>query len=111
MPRTVTSSTAICEADCSRDGSGGVLCGGSLDQSQAIARRKEGLDVVVCGEDTFANAHVAYAIEKAVGPCRPDGPHTDVAGANALPHFQQKIVPPEGHTFYETPVRKAMAKR
>ena len=63
---------------------------------------------MVCGPDTFANAREAYAIESAVGPCVPDGPHLDVAGALALPHFQQRAAPPQGHTFYETPVRKAV---
>ena len=58
--------------------------------------------------DTFANAREARAIESAVGPCIPDGPHIDVAGALALPHFQQRVAPPEGHSFYETPIRKAI---
>src|SRR5262245_16366617 len=98
----------IHEATCARDGSGGVRRGGVLTQAAAVARRRAGLDVVVCGEDTFATARVAHTIESAVGPCKPDGPHADVAGALALPHFQQKRPPPAGHTFYETPVRKAI---
>jgi hypothetical protein len=56
----------------------------------------------------FANAREAFAIESTVGRCIPDGPHLDAAGALALPHFQQRVPPPQGHTFYETPVRKAI---
>jgi hypothetical protein len=62
---------------------------------------------VACGPDPFANAREAHTIESAVGPCIPDGPH-EVAGALALPHFQQRAPPPVGHSFYETPVRKAI---
>jgi hypothetical protein len=79
-----------------------------LNRAEAVARRQRGEDVVVCGSDTFANAREADVIELSVGPCKPDGPHSDVAGALALPHFQQKSGHPEGHTFYETPVRKAV---
>ena len=64
--------------------------------------------MVICGDDTFANARQAHAIESAAGPCKPDGPHSDVAGVQALPHFQQKVQPPAGHTFYKTPIRKAL---
>jgi hypothetical protein len=106
----MSSAPAIYEADCAKDGSGGVVRGDQISHAQAIERRKKGQDVVVCGEDTFANARAAYGIETAVGPCKPDGPHTDVAGAMALPHFQQRTVPPEGHAFYETPIRKAVVR-
>jgi hypothetical protein len=98
----------IHEGACATDGSGGVRRGSPLTRAEAVARRRVGGDVVVCGPDTFANAREAYAIESAVGSCIPDGPHTNVAGAMALPHFQQRVPPPEGHTFYETPVRKAI---
>ena len=99
---------AIYEAFCARDGSGGVRRGRTLTPAGAVRHRQSGGDVVVCGPDTFANAREAYAIESAVGPCVPDGPHLDAAGALALPHFQQRVPPAEGHTFYETPVRKAI---
>jgi hypothetical protein len=82
--------------------------GAELTLAEPVARRRAGSDVVVCGPDTFANARKAFAIESAVGACKPDGPHADVAGGKALPHFQQKVRPPMGHTFYETPVRKAV---
>lgn len=98
------------EAACIQDGSGAVIRGKLLTRAEAIARRRQADDVVVCGPDTFANAGEARAIESAVGPCKPDGPHADVAGTMALPHFQQKTPPPGGHTFYETPIRKAGTK-
>lgn len=104
-PHSVVS---IHEAICSRDGSGGVHLGASLNRTEAIRQRLAGGDVVVCGPDPFANAREAHAIESGVGPCVPDGPHVDVAGVLALPHFQQRSAPPDGHTFYETPVRKAI---
>ena len=91
-----------------RDGSGGVRRGKVLTRAEAVRRRQSGGDVVVSGMDTFANAREARAIESAVGPCIPDGPHIDVAGALALPHFQQRVCAAEGHSFYETPIRKAI---
>jgi hypothetical protein len=79
-----------------------------LTRAEVIAHRQSGGDVVVCGPNTFTNALEAQRIESAVGPCLHDGPHLDVAGVLALPHFQQRQPPPEGHTFYETPIRKAI---
>jgi hypothetical protein len=84
-----------------------VQRGKELTRAEAISRRQSGGDVVVCGEDTFANDREARTIESAVGPCIHHPPH-DVAGPLALPHFQQLVAPPRGHTFYETPVRKAI---
>jgi hypothetical protein len=98
----------IHEAFCAQDGSGGVRRGRILTRAEAIGHRRSGRDIVVCGPDTFANAGEAFAIESAVGPCIPDGPHLDVAGALALPHFQQRAARPKGHTFYETPDKKAI---
>jgi hypothetical protein len=97
----------IHEAVCARDGSGGVTRGTALTEAAAVARRRGGGDVVVCGPDLFANARKAPAIEAAVGPCKPDGPHVAVAGMLALPHFQQIAGAPTGHTFYEVPTRRA----
>jgi hypothetical protein len=83
--------------------------GEALTRAKAIARRRQGDDVVVCGADPFANAREAHTIESTFGPCKHDGPHSDVAGVMALPHFQQKTPPPIGHTFYEViPTRKAV---
>jgi hypothetical protein len=108
MTPTQPASVSIHEATCRADGSGEVVRSGVLTRAQAIAHRRAGGDVVVCGSDTMANAREAFAIESAVGPCKPDGPHADAAGAQALPHFQPKVRVLPGHTFYETPVRKAV---
>ena len=86
---------------------GGVRKDNLLTLAQAAARRQTGLDIVVCGENTYANCNQAYAIESAVGPCYHDGPH-DAGGLYALPHWQQRNPPPRGHSFYETHVRKAL---
>jgi hypothetical protein len=108
MTAASAAAVTVHEAVCAEDGSGAVVRGVVLTRSQAVARRQAGGDVVVCGPDTFANAREAFAIESAVGPCKPDGPHEDVAGTQALPHFQPKVRTSPGHTFYETPVRKAV---
>jgi hypothetical protein len=76
----------------------------------AIARRRSGLDVVVCGVDLKANRALAASVESAVGPYQRGVPHTRHAGPLALPHFQQAATPPAGHTFYETENRKAKKK-
>jgi hypothetical protein len=108
MTPSAAANPSIHEAFCSRDGSGDVRRGAVHTRAEAIRRRQAGGDIVVCGPDVFANAREARAIESAVGPCIPDGPHLDTAGALALPHEQQRVPPPEGHTFYETHVRKAI---
>src|SRR5947209_1306398 len=105
MSAPPSASPTIHEAACATDGSGGVWRGAPLTRAQAIAHRRSGRDVVVCGPDTRANALEAQAIETAVGPCVSHPPH-DVAGALALPHFQQRLAPPAGHAFYETLIRK-----
>ncbi len=87
---------------------GGVRRGAALSPAQADARRRAGLDVVVCGQDTSANCLVARGIEAAVGACYHDGPHA-AGELQALPHWQQRTPPPHGHTFYETHVRKAVS--
>jgi hypothetical protein len=56
-----------------------------------------------------ANRTVAQAIERnANGTAKRCPPHRN-AGPFALPHFQPDPRPPDndGHTFYETPNRKA----
>jgi hypothetical protein len=92
--------------------SGIVLRSLEIALEDAIARRKAGLDVVVCGDDTKANARLARQIETGVGPCKQEPPHKD-AGVHALPHFQPNARPPQGHTFYETenPQRKSRKSR
>ncbi|HTU18578.1 MAG TPA: hypothetical protein VMG10_11005 [Gemmataceae bacterium] len=90
--------------------SGAVLRGAEIDLAAAIARRRGGLDVVVCGADLKANRTLAASLESAVGRCQRGVPHTRHAGPLALPHFQQATPPPIGHTFYETEHRKAKKK-
>lgn len=98
----------IHEATLASGPSGVVLKGAVIDLAAAVARRRAGLDIVVCGTDVKANGRLAQQIETAVGPCRPQPPHEN-AGPHALPHFQPQQRPPDGHTFYETnnPQRKA----
>jgi hypothetical protein len=85
---------------------GRVIRGVEIAKAAAIARRKAGLDIVVCGEDHKANRRLARQIENAVGPNRSQPPHKGL-GPYALPHFQPDPRPPEGHSFYETAKLKA----
>jgi hypothetical protein len=99
-----TSSLAIYEAT---RVAGGVRRGALLTLAQAEARRRAGLDIVVCGNDAFANCNEARRIETVVGSCYHDGPHA-AGGLHALPHWQQRSGMPVGHSFYETNVTKAL---
>jgi hypothetical protein len=82
-----------------------------LTFEDAVARRRGGDDVVVCGDETDANRRLAGQIEAAVGaPSRPQAPERK-AGPRALPHFHQASRDPEGHTFYETENRKARKRK
>src|SRR5215472_12269568 len=86
---------------------GAVIKGAAITQAEAEARRKAGRDVVVCGPDLAANRRLAGTIEaNANGKVKRCPPHSS-AGPHALPHYQPDPRPPEGHTFYETPHRKA----
>ena len=89
---------------------GRVLRGAEIDFAIAVARRRAGQNVVVCGNEVDANRRQAFAVESTVGACKRGGPH-DLAGPNALPHYQPNPRPPDGHTFYETARRKARRKR
>jgi hypothetical protein len=99
----------IHEAELASGPSGAVLRGQEIEFDQAITRRQNGHDVVVCGEEVDANRTLAYQIEFKVGPCKRSDPHGK-AGPHALPHYQPVTRPPDGHTFYETPRRKARKK-
>src|SRR5712692_1707280 len=88
------------------DGSGAVRKGVEIDKPMAVTRRGSGHDLVVCGDELSANREAARMIEAAIGSCVRHNPHP-TAGSDALPHFQQSLPPPEGHTFYETGTRKA----
>jgi hypothetical protein len=96
----------IHEAELASGPSGGVLRGAEIDLDDAVARRRAGGNVVVCGDDTDTNRGVASTIESTVGPCLRSDPHKK-AGPLALPHYQPQPRPPQGHTFYETARRKA----
>ena len=71
------------------------------------ARRRAGLDIVVCGDDTMQNCGLAKRIEDQVGPNKHGGPHPN-AGLFALPHWQPVRRPPDGHSFYETHLTKSL---
>ena len=87
---------------------GAVIRGAQINQAQAEARRQNGLDVVVCGPTLGLNSALAQQIEaNANGPWKRCPPHAS-AGQNALPHYQPDPRPPDGHTFYETPNRRAI---
>ncbi len=87
---------------------GAVIRGSAITQAQAEARRKSGLDIVVCGATLTLNRSLAGAIETgANGRAKRCPPHAS-SGPNALPHFQPDPRPPGGHAFYETPNRKAL---
>jgi hypothetical protein len=98
----------IHEATLDSGPSGAVLRGLEISLETAIARRQVGLDVVVCGGSLRENRALARKIESAVGPAERQQPHKR-AGPHTLPHFQPEKRPPKGHTFYETeqPGRKA----
>jgi hypothetical protein len=86
---------------------GAVKKGPKITQVQAEALRKTGKDVVVCGPDLSTNRDLAKTIESnANGSYKRCPPHP-TAGSHALPHYQPDPRPPDGHTFYETPNRKA----
>jgi hypothetical protein len=105
---TVPEATTIHEAELAPGPSGAVEYGKEIDELTAIARRRNGQDIVVRGDDTKANRARTYKIEAQVGlPSKPQFPHTSTAGPKALPHFHQKSRSPKGHAFYETDRRKA----
>lgn len=97
----------VYEANCATDGSDAVLRGAELTQTEAIARRKAGDDIVVCGSDTPQNDRLAHDIEAAAAGGKPIVYHGPHGGPLSLPHWQQKVPPPRGHSFHETHVRKA----
>lgn|SRR5262245_53255879 len=86
--------------------SGAVYRGLEISFDESVLRRKNGEDVVVCGENVKTNRSLARRIEESVRPSVRQWPHRR-AGPAALPHFQPATRPPEGHTFYETEHRKA----
>src|SRR2546423_4030241 len=105
-PPVSSPSPLIYEASLGANGS--VIKGQLLTQTLAEARRRTGKDVVVCGGNLSANRRLAGTIERnANGTAKRCPPHPN-AGPRALPHYQPDPRPPAGHTFYETPNRKAI---
>jgi hypothetical protein len=91
------------------DGSGDVSKGAELTKQDAIASRKNDINVVVCGPDPKENRRQAAEVEQAtsgVGNYRRHAAH-GTAGPNALNHYQAIVPPPDGHCFYETGSQKA----
>lgn len=104
----------IHEADAPAGENGRVYKGAQIEKQAAIARREAGLDIVVCGDNADSNRQLAKEIEEAAAGAdnyRRHEPHPLTAGPDALPHYQPKVRPPEGHAFYETARRKARRKR
>jgi hypothetical protein len=107
QPPPVPAGPTIHEASLASGWSGAVLRGAVIDLGTAVARRLAGENVVVCGPDLDANRALARQIEAAVGPYKRGVPHTRTAGPEALPHFQQLDDSHLGHSFCETPNRRA----
>jgi hypothetical protein len=87
-----------------------VYRGSSCSEAQAVAYRRSGNDIVVCDGSTAENRKLAREIETAAvgaGNAREDPAHAITAGPDALPHFQPKVRPPAGHSFFETTTQKA----
>jgi hypothetical protein len=103
---TLTVQSGAYEATLGPNGS--VIKGKSVSQAQAEALRSQGKDVVVCGPNLAANRSMAQQIEwNANGSYKRCPPHSS-AGPDALPHFQPDPITAGGHTFYETPNRRAL---
>jgi hypothetical protein len=106
----VSTPPKIHEAVLGSGGTGFVEYGDEIDFAVAVTRRQAGHDVVVRGDDINMNRRLAEAIETTVGPCQRADPHR-LAGPRALPHYEPHPRSRRGHTFYETPRRKARRKR
>jgi hypothetical protein len=104
-----TSAPTICFASATGP-NGTVHRGPSCSKTQAVAYRRAGNDIVVCDGSTADNRRIAREVEEAavgIGNAREDPAHAAAAGPDALPHFQPKLRPPAGHTFFETTTQKA----
>uniref|UniRef100_B8HPP4 Uncharacterized protein n=1 Tax=Cyanothece sp. (strain PCC 7425 / ATCC 29141) TaxID=395961 RepID=B8HPP4_CYAP4 len=95
--------------EASLESGGAVVRGSEITQEQAVARRRSGLDVVVCGPSLAENSKYAKMIEQTANSAFVRHPPHANAGAYALPHYQADPGPPDGHTFYETDKRKAFS--
>ena len=93
---------------------GAVFRGPTCSKAQAIAFRTAGNDIVVCDGSLADNRKVAREIEESVvgvGNAKEDPPHVISAGADALPHYQPKVRPPAGHTFFRNQYREGKSAR
>src|SRR5437773_11571996 len=86
----------IHEAELESGPSGRVLRAAEIDFDTAVARRRAGRNIVVCGDETAANRRLAGQIEAVVGLCVRADPHVGHAGKFALPHYQQTRRAPPG---------------
>jgi hypothetical protein len=89
---------------------GAFYRGPTCSKAQAVAFRTAGDDIVVCDGSTADNRKRAREIEESVvgaGNAKEDPPHVISAGPDALPHFQPKVRPPAGHSFFQTNTQKA----
>ena len=90
-----------------RGNAGSVRKREEVTEAEAVERRKNGLDVVVCGPDKAANKRLAMRIEIAAhGKAKYCPPQ---AGPRSLPHWHPdpRGEGDDGHGFYETDHRKA----
>jgi len=84
-----------------------VLRGAEITEIEAIAERKAGRDIVVCGQNPDDNRACAEKTEMTANVnCKACPPHAAM-GPGALPHFQPDLRPPDGHCFYETTTRRS----
>ena len=96
-----TEQPTVFEATLASGPSGIVDCGRPLTDDEAVARRRLGQDIVVCGPNGRANKARARRIEEGVGVPVIDEPRHQNAGPRSLRHFHQASRLPEGHSFYE----------
>jgi hypothetical protein len=90
---------------------GAVYRGPVCTVNQAVALRKAGKDIVVCDGTFNDNRDLARHIEEGAAGSRnvmEHPAHKKTAGPDALPHFQPKNRPPEGHSFFETRSERAI---
>jgi hypothetical protein len=83
---------------------GEVIKGAEVSVSEAISQRRQGTDIVVCGESIRENMLLAQHIENSAtgGKFKFHTAHRKT-GIHALSHFQPEPRGLEGHTFFEAP--------
>jgi hypothetical protein len=91
---TASSDPTIHKAERATDGSGAVEWWDVLNDQQAVARRQQGLDIVVRGPDKTANGEKAKKLRRLWGHGSVTGWHAR-QGPLSLPHYQQDLPPDE----------------